>query len=635
MKNLNNYIALLLMTGALASADDFIEQFENASAKRFSPGVEIDFSSLPVEKNQLEQCLNEFVAAGFNTLLLQAIPAHSNSWQQIAQIADLCRLRSLRFGCTFFSPEVEGGSDKLLRRIGWSRTEVDMRNYTPNASSPEILRSSQTPPFARVLTPVAQSNELNTSWSVVVGHHSLPQEGLWREFQFFAVPIQPLTIDYLNPAVFSVSVNRFLLEAQRELERNYGTILNWVWFPSLSNHELAWTEEAPRWFSENSSLDLIRNLPVLAGVELKGPAYSQTIRQRYQQGSQKFWREKFAVNVRSLIQEAGLDAGALINEVSLDPEETGSFFGVTVIPSATTSFARSRNRRAAGGARVFECKNIVGRVDSSCASRLKATVDTLFIDGADRILFDQQTLTFAGDESFESTNDLAAYIRRIQFVLQNSKLRSDFLLCTDTIPDSMNHYSFDCVNLVLLQAAELNDDEILFSSGRSYTTVVFGESQLRSETGQKVVEALQAKGHRVLALGANNDTEEESESSTSPALKLPKLGQIINQLELQPDLTWSAEQDTINLRFSHSFDSQRDFYLIKNESEIASMVTLTFKMAEFKRISRWQPSDGKIYEISHWSRNGKYHTVVPTLVRPGELFFIVFDLPQNNQSLTE
>ncbi|MDD2598060.1 MAG: hypothetical protein PHO37_02380 [Kiritimatiellae bacterium] len=39
MKNLKNQIALLLVTGTLALADDFTPQFENASAVRFSAGV--------------------------------------------------------------------------------------------------------------------------------------------------------------------------------------------------------------------------------------------------------------------------------------------------------------------------------------------------------------------------------------------------------------------------------------------------------------------------------------------------------------------------------------------------------------------------------------------------------------------
>lgn len=253
-ENLKTQIALLLVTGTLAFADDFVQQFENASATRFSPGVEVDFSSLPVEETELGQRLNELVAAGFNSLLLQAIPANSNSWQQIAQVAAQCRLRALRFGCTFFATDGVEAEDKLLRQIGWIRREVDMREYTAATNSPSILHRMQTPSFARVLTPASQGNALNPPWSVVVGRHPLPQKGLWHEFQFFAVPVQPLTIDYLNPAVFSVSVNRFLLEAQRQLDRNYGTILNWVRFPALSTHALAWTDghragsrQIPRW----------------------------------------------------------------------------------------------------------------------------------------------------------------------------------------------------------------------------------------------------------------------------------------------------------------------------------------------------------------------------------------------------
>jgi len=615
-------IAAALLTAAVAVADNLPEQFANASAKRSSPGAERIFASLPAETLRLEQELTQLADAGFNTLLLKEVPAGSNPWPQIARIAAVCRSRSIQLGCAFFSDGAVEGGDRLLRQIAWSRIEVDMQDYRANRSSLYLARSAEAAPIANVLSPAVQSSDSSVAGNVVAGRDTLPTQGVWYDFAFSAVPVRPLAVDYLDQEVFCDSVNAFLLQAQQQLDRNYGTVLNWVWLRSLANSELIWTEGEERWFSEHSALDLIRHLPVLAGVDLRNPDYSRTIRQRYQQGVRRLWTERFAANVRSLIQEAGLNAGVLIDEIPLDPEEAGSSFGVTVLNSTLTSSLRLRNRRASGGARTAECKSIIGRVDSARAPGLRAAVDALFVDGADRILFDENISDFEGCADFAVIEDLCDYIRRTQFVLQNSKHRSDFLLCAAVIPAQLDQYSFDSANLTMLQAAEINDGQLIFPSGRSYSTVVFGEAELGSQSGAKVVKKLESKGISVVRL-AGAEAPLPNAAAAVPAMRM--LGELLNRPELLPDLTWIADQSSINIRFVHSFDPQRDFYLIKNESETAGKVTLTFKMADFARVSLWQPMDGRIYEISKMTRMDQYHTSIPASVRPGELFFIVFE----------
>ncbi len=620
------FIIAALGIGAMAVADSFTEQFEQASARRFSPGIVLDFSALPTETYLLEQRVKQLAEEGFNSILLQSVPADSGSWLQITRLAAHCRTRSMQFGCAFFSPSAVEGSEHLLRRIGWSRIEVDMQDYTAERRSLHLARRGDIAPFANVLTPAAPISESPLAGNVIAGRDPLPAQGAWYDFSFSAMPVRPLTVDYLNQKVFPDAVNGFLLQAQQQLDRNYGTVLDWVWLRSIPSSELVWTEGAERWFSEHLSLDLVRYLPVLAGVDLRSPEYSQTIRQRYQQGVRQLWRERFAGNVKSLIQEAGLNAGVRIDEIPLDPEEAGSCFGMTVLSSTPESSLRLRNRRAAGGARVAESKSILGLIDSGSAQELRSAVDALLVDGADRILFDEKISDFQGCDDFAVIDDFADYIRRTQFVLQNSKHKSDFLLCADTLPVELNQYSFDCANVTMLREAEITDGHLIFPSGRSYATVVFGEAVLRTPSGAKVAADLESGGVSVLRLAGDADAAQLSEQEITAVQRVRRLGEIIpNRPELLPDMTWIADQSSINIRFVHNSNPQRDFYLIKNESRTAGMVTLTFRMADFARVRLWQPMDGRIYEISKMTRIDKYHTSIPVPVRPGELFFIVFE----------
>ncbi|MDA3925632.1 MAG: hypothetical protein PF904_13115 [Kiritimatiellae bacterium] len=619
------YTAIILLTAYPVFAADFVEQFESASAKRCSPGVEVDFSAFSFGKTIIDQKLAHISEAGFNSVLLKSVPSTSNSWQTITAVAGQCRRHSMKLGCSFFSGQsLEDGSCRQLRKLGWSRRTVDIHDLIENRSPVYMSDRIEVSSVAGVLVPASSNAEYSAVGNVVLGRDSLPEQGIWHVFEFFADPVQPLVVDYLYQNTFTSSANEFLLAAQQQLDRNYGVVFNWVRFSSLSNSELVWTDDMDHWFMEKAGLDLIHNLPVLAGVDVKSAAHSQVVRQRYQQGIKKIWRERFAMNVKSLIQEAGLNAEIQIDEIPFDPEEIGSYFGITLVNAESNTQARVRNRRAAGGARVFEGKNITGRIDSSGEQTLKSAVNSLIIDGADNILFDEQILNFKGDADFANINDLMDYIRRIQFVLRNSKEESRFLLCSRSIPEILNQYSFDNVNLMMLLRAEVAERRLHFASDSRYSTVVFSEDQLSSEQGKELALDLKSKGVRVLFLRVKENVEGERLTKLMKAMGITEFGAIRNLPELLPDLIWRSDQPLVNIRFVHRSDAKRDFYLIRNESEAAGMVTLTFNMGAFKRVSRWQPQDGKIYEISKFARVDKLHVSIPTLVRPGEMFFMVF-----------
>ena len=620
------YTAIILLTAYPIFAADFVEQFESAAAKQCSPGIEVNFSVFSSGKIITDQKLAHISEAGFNSVFLKSVPPTSNSWQTITAVAGQCRRHSMKLGCSFFSGQsLEDGSFRQLRKLGWSRRTVDIHDFIENRSPVHMSDRIEVSSVARVLVPVSSNIEYSAVGNVVLGRDPLPEQGIWHSFEFFSDPVQPLVVDYLAPDTFTSSANEFLLAAQQQLDRNYGVVFNWVRFSSLSNSELVWTDDIDRWFMENASLDLIYNLPVLAGVDVKSVAYSHSVRQRYQQGIKKLWREKFAMKVKSLIQEAGMNAEIQIDEIPFDPEEVGSYFGITLVKAKSSTQARMRNRRAAGGARVFEGKNITGCVDSSSDQSLKSTVNSLVIDGADNILFDERILNFKGDSDFTKINDLMDYIRRIQLILRNSKAESRFLLCSRAIPECLNQYSFDNVNLMMLMRAEVAERHLHFVSDSRYSTVVFSEDQISSEQGKKIALNLKAKGVRVLYLGGEKKRKSDPFKKMRLDLDFMEFGMIKNLPELLPDLTWNSEQSLINISFVHRSDAKRDFYLIRNESKEAGMVTLTFNVVDFKSISRWQPMDGRIYEIDNFARIDKFSTSIPTLIRPDEMFYMVFE----------
>ena len=177
----------------------------------------------------------------------------------------------------------------------------------------------------------------------------------------------------------------------------------------------------------------------------------------------------------------------------------------------------------------------------------------------------------------------------------------------------------------MLQCAEVKDGRLNFASGSYYTTVVFSGNMLVPKRGKELAQRFISRGVRVLYLDADSELKRQLPKDFIERVGIKRFGEIRNLPELLPDLSWSSDQSQIDIRFTHRSNPQRDFYLIKNESAAAGMVTLTFKAAGFKRVSRWQPQDGRIYEINNMIRIDKLRTSIPTPVRAGDLFFIVFE----------
>lgn len=569
-----------------------IEEFSGTPIDRYSPAIEVSFSSLSGSGELLASKVKSLRDEGFGTLVLTSIPPGSNSWKLVSEVAGYCNKNSMKMGCEFFP---QNKQTALLLRLYSTNRFINASEYTLEKKRSDPA-SSNSFPVARILLPLDQNNKGVIQHCVIVGYEPLPREGRWRELVFYAQPVQPLTVDYLDRAVFESSVNKFLLNGQLHLKNNYGTVLDWVEFPSLENRELVWSGNITNWFLENCSFDLLRYLPVAAGFDPQGPVYSETMRQHYKRGMNKLWKESFAENVHSLVQEAGLHASISVDRFPLVPEEMGRYFQVPLINGTTNTVQRIRNRRACGGARLYDCRSVVGLVNSS-SNDIERIVDSLLMDGAGQVQFSKKIEGFADKSRFASPAALYKYISRCRLIQQNTEPATGFLLCSADFLPAFNRFSFDSVTLAMLREAVVENGRVIFPSGRSSTAVVLSDIALK--TGETLVRKLKSSGVKVF--------------SFEEAAKLP------------PEFTWSSDVDGLSFRFVHSVDLQHDYYLVKNESSAGGMVNFELRMGAYIRISRWQPVDGKIYEIRNCRSLDKSRVSVPTPVRPNELFFIVIE----------
>ncbi len=580
----------LFLSIAPAVANISPEKFSSAVSGLHSPQIEISHASLPAESNLLNERISRLKHSGFGSVLLTSVPFGSNSWDHIIGVAESCRQHSMKLGCDFF-PQVE--KPTLLYRIVSTNHVINAEMQADKIKLPVLSGDERL--ITKFLMPAAYSNDIQRAF--FSGQTISSNVKQWVEYNYIATPFTPSTINYLDRALFESSVNKFLLNAQIRLANNYGTVFGMVRFPALSKHELVWFDNLPGWFFESVSFDLVRNIPVLAWEDNVDTPFVKDAHERYQRGIKRLWRENFAKRVPSLVHEAGLNTAISVQQMGLQPEEYVDCFKFPLASGSTSVVQRTLNCRTTGGARVYECSRLMGVVGAH-NSNLGSVIDALFIDGVNSLLFAEDIIDFSSNSQFDSLSTLCSYVNRCSYVLQNAEPAQGILLCSEEIPPTMNHFVFDSVTPSMLKEAETRKGRVVFISGRSSSTVVFSDDILKSN--QSLVDQLRKSG--VLVMSLQDITK------------------------LAPDLSWNSDVKDLKLRFVRRSGLKREYFMIKNESDVGAMVDLDFKVNNFSRVSRWQPQDGRIFEISKFWKSSPAHSSLSMLVRPGELFFVVFEL---------
>ena len=572
------------------SRDDFIA----ARPGRHSPSAAVSFAMLAADAPAMEQAVVALKESGFSALVLHEVFPGEESWGKLSALAEVCRKHSFKLECDFFPPTAD---TPLLHEIKCSFRVVNAAEAKPEVDFAPTGKAL----IARIWKPVSGSNTVAAARSLIAGRNPLPKEGVWNEYTFTAVPLQPPVVNGLDPSVFVPSVNAYLLRAQQSLGNNYGTVFSRLHFSGMTNPESAWSGNLPRWFYDNLSFDLVKALPVTADNGDRSPLARLT-RERLTRGYRKLWREAFAATVRPLVHEAGLEAAVPVDALPFAPEEVGAYFQVPVLNGSTCTVRRARNRRACGGARLCECAETVGRVNPTEENAWQC-VDDLLADGATRISFDFSGGEFAHVPGEGVVNDLIECLNRCCAVLMNSEPAAGFLCCSEDLPPVLNRFVFDSVNLRMLNQAEIANGHITFPSGRGSSTLVLGD--VCPDDDQEMIERLRAAGVKVVPL---------ADLANRPA-----------------DFTWDSVDGEFDFRFVHRVGAGRDYFMIRSENDAEGMVTFTFRQKPAAKISRWQPRDGRIYEIANVSSTSPGTLSLTTPVRPRELFFVVFE----NQSCSQ
>ncbi len=582
-------LLLLLLSVTIAYATISPEKFSAADSGLHSPQVEISYSSLPIDSTLLDKKISTLKKFGFGSVLMTSIPAGSNSWDYIAGVAESCRRHSMKLGCEFF-PQVD--EPALLYRVDSTNRVINAGKQGKETKLSALNGDEHW--ITKFVMPVSYSNDIQRAFTSIQKISLLKEECV--EYNFKAVPFEPRTINYLDRSVFEGSVNKFLLNAQMRMGNNYGTVLDLVRFPSLSENDLIWADNLPSWFFENTSFDFERYIPVLSWEKNIDSRFVKSARERYQRGIKRLWQENFADNVRPLVHEAGLNAAISVKRLGLPPEEYANCFQFPLASGSTGLVQRTLNRRTTGGARIHECSRLVGQVGAN-VSICVPVIDALFADGVNTLLFSEGIIGFSGSPRFNSLSALCNYVNRCSYVLLNSEPAQGILLCSDKIPPSMNRFVFDSVTPRMLKEAEIEKGRVVFTSGWSSSTVVVDDNTLRRS--KTLFSKLRSAGVKVVPFSGVS--------------------------ELTPDFNWKSDVENLNFSFVHRTGLPREYFMLKNESDVGGMVNFVFKVNNFAKVSRWQPQDGKIFEISKFWKSSPTQYTLSMPVRPDELFFVVFD----------
>ena len=346
---------------------------------------------------------------------------------------------------------------------------------------------------------------------------------------------------------FSRHINRVLFQSQTNLPETYGTTLIGYHFPghSVTN---------PPWPSTAADTNL--------------------------------WRETYAVTLRDLVQESGLDAGLSVEHAPLPPEEVGFFFKQPIFPLATNAWECERNTRAGGGARTMARLDCWGQlpVESPAAlvtNRQAFARVSLLHDGATRILFPFPEGISSDDETFRALQSLCTFFNRCQWLLAQGDPPADFLYIGENPPDFLVPYALDRAAPAMLQSARPKQRDLLFPSGRRYPRLLVQSGALREHPG------LAALLNRYRTAGITvGQTDTDDASPPFPVWR--------DAADLPIPPPYRATPDNTNLlfRITRRKPASGTILLVSNTTGESGTLRVDFPDPPKGSVECWNPEDG-------------------------------------------
>ena len=236
-------------------------------------------------------------------------------------------------------------------------------------------------------------------------------------------------VDVFDEKALSQHINKLLSGLQTRLDRHYFKTLTWLLMKSHPNTSPSRPSDLDTLFFNRTGFHLPTLLPAQEGDDLEDSDAAAYAREQVASIITDAWRTRFAGQARDTVQEAGLEAGIMANELWIPPEEAGKYFMRPVLTGcATSTTERAINRRIAKGAHTADRYNIMGhlpleRVQPISVPTLfvcKHEMDRLFMDGATHLLLDSGETAWQDETLFTDAEIACLYARRWQFILQQS-----------------------------------------------------------------------------------------------------------------------------------------------------------------------------------------------------------------------
>ena len=236
-------------------------------------------------------------------------------------------------------------------------------------------------------------------------------------------------VDVFDEKALSQHINKLLSGLQTRLDRHYFKTLTWLLMKSHPNASPSRPPDLDTLFFNRTGFHLPPLLPAQEGDDLEDSDAAAYAREQVATITADAWRTRFAGQARDTVQEAGLEAGIMANELLIPPKEAAKYFMRPVLIGCTTSATeRATNRRIAQGAHTADRYNIMGhlpleRVQPISVPTLfvcKHEMDRLFMDGATHLLLDSGETAWQDETLFTDAEIACLYARRWQFILQQS-----------------------------------------------------------------------------------------------------------------------------------------------------------------------------------------------------------------------
>jgi len=237
-------------------------------------------------------------------------------------------------------------------------------------------------------------------------------------------------IDVFHEKAVSHHINELLSELQTRFSKHYGTTLTWLLAKSFPNRHSDRPPDLADLFFARTGFHLAPFLPALEGNGLDDDAAAAFARVHVSTIVADAWRDRFATRIRDLVQEAGLEAGIMANELLIPPEEAAAYFMRPVLLGCVTSATeRAINTRITQGAHTAARRTIMGHLPLERVQTIsvptqfacKHEMDRLFSDGATRLLIDPGATAWQDETCFTDASIACRYARRWQLIFRQSE----------------------------------------------------------------------------------------------------------------------------------------------------------------------------------------------------------------------